>query len=136
MGPGYNRSLFERPEALGEQPSVLEEQYRMAPPILAWRNCAFYGNRIRAAAEDLQRSWEDWVEFQKLRRLNPRLRRRFGACRLFDSSGAKRPEEPCNQSWRNRSEALLLLMTLADFCWEQRAPPRAGRAVEAAAGVR
>ena len=53
---GYSRSLFECLEALGEQPLILEEQYRMALPILAWPTWALYANRMRAAVEVLQRS--------------------------------------------------------------------------------
>ncbi|CAE7563472.1 MTR4, partial [Symbiodinium sp. CCMP2456] len=108
----YARSMFERLEQTGTNADLLEEQYRMDPPILCWSNECFYGGRIRTAASVLQREVHTDPDPA---RWSPRDQHRHGPFRLMDTSREGWLEEQVRFSFRNLGEAQFLMAFLHTF---------------------
>ncbi|CAE7815937.1 unnamed protein product [Symbiodinium microadriaticum] len=108
----YARSMFERLEQTGTKADLLEEQYRMDPPILCWSNECFYGGRIRTADSVLQRETHTDPDPDSW---SPLDQHRHGPFRLMDTSREGWPEEQVRFSFRNLGEADFLMKHLHKF---------------------
>eukprot|EP00931_Biecheleriopsis_adriatica_P005219 TRINITY_DN10674_c0_g2_i1.p1 TRINITY_DN10674_c0_g2~~TRINITY_DN10674_c0_g2_i1.p1 ORF type:complete len:2583 (+),score=543.74 TRINITY_DN10674_c0_g2_i1:16-7764(+) len=107
---GFSRSMFERLEQIGTVPLLLEEQYRMDPPILCWSNEEFYHGQIQNAESVLARS-QPW----SFANLSPKDQHRFGPFRIFDTSHKGWLEEKMRHSFQNEKEAEFLMSLLKTF---------------------
>ncbi|CAK0868291.1 unnamed protein product [Prorocentrum cordatum] len=112
----YDRSLFERLEETGVEPLLLNVQYRMHRDILAWPNDRFYANMVKTGAQVRQRpGLAGLLERGAAPELGQGALSRFGAMRVFDTSGARAEERRRGTSWSNEGEARLVLAHLDEF---------------------